>query len=108
MNRELELRALAWEARRRGVRYGDVQGLPGDEVERIVGEFRRAMNIREDRTGREKRHFDAQRAMELYRAGASDREIGEQVERAEGTIRGWRHLEGLPLLVDKRKKARPG
>ena len=47
MNRELELRALAWEARRRGVHYGDVQGLPRGEVERILGEFKEAMNTKD-------------------------------------------------------------
>lgn len=95
------LRALAWEARRRGVSYGVLctQLGPGEEKE-ILERYAAAMGIR---TGPRRRQsadpkwpFDPTEARVLYDKGYSDMEIGRRLETSKNTVRQWRLESGLP------------
>lgn len=100
--RELSLRALAWEARRRGMSYGVLcaQLRPGEEKE-ILERYGAAMGInltpkQRPRKPQENWPFDVERAMELYDKGCSDIEISHQMLVGPTTIRRWRKGQGLP------------
>jgi len=50
------LRALAWEAKRRGMRYGDLSAkLASGEVDEIVERYRKYIRKEKERKGRKKR-----------------------------------------------------
>ena len=105
-----KLNALMYEARRRGVTYGELTArLTPEETERI---YRRYMGWRGTQSesqwsgsvGRnEKKTIGAERAKELYGDGLNDREIAYELGVKHGSVYRWRKREGLPPVPRKRR-----
>ena len=105
-----KLNALMYEARRRGVTYGELSArLTPEETERI---YRRYMGWRGTQNesqwsgsvgSNEKKTIDTARAKELYEDGLNDREIAYELGVTHGSVYRWRKREGLPPVPRKRR-----
>ena len=105
-----KLNALMYEARRRGVTYGELSArLTPEETERI---YRRYMGWRGTQNesqwsgsvgSNEKKTIDTERAKELYEDGLNDREIAYELGVTHGSVYRWRKREGLPPVPRKRR-----
>lgn len=101
---ERRLRALAWEARQRGVSYGVLvaQLLPFEEAE-ILKRYEAAMEISSPSTSRSSRErLDWKEVKALYDQGCTDREITDRLGRSGNSVRSWRTRHGFP--PNRRKK----
>lgn len=100
------LRALAWEARRRGISYGILcTQLQAGEDEEILRRFAREVGARlpaEKGPPVNPRALNWEEARELYSQGLTDREIADRLERKATSVASWRIRMGLP--PNRRKK----
>lgn len=112
-----KIRALDWEARRRGTSYGklEAQLLPGEAeeiYERYIKYQRGELVEAEDDRGKPKgepekkrkarpRCFDTDAAMRLYKEGLNDRQIADRLKTRPQYIWVWRDNLGLPARAER-------
>lgn len=97
------LRALAWEARRRGVSYGILcSRLQPGEDEEILRRYAKAAGAPSGSARSECGRYDWTAAWELYNQGHTDREIAEAMGCTAPTVGSWRSRHGLS--PNRRKK----